>query len=149
MNDSNENYSSPLIDGLLGKITSAELLKTKVKMQIAARIADILQQKDWGKKQFATRLSKQPSEITKWLSGTHNFTIDTLSDICHALDLDISALFRRTHDQTISTWIGIVTSKNDPYDIKDPVPFQVQEKDMVYIKTTKWHSEASIYNQKN
>jgi transcriptional regulator with XRE-family HTH domain len=149
MTDQNEPYSSPLIDGLLDKITPAELQKTKVKMVLAARIDDILQQKDWTKKQLAMRLSKSPSEITKWLSGTHNFTIDTLSDICYALDIDISSLFSRTPDQTISTWIGIVTSKHDPYDIKDPVPFQVHEKDTVYVKTTKWYSEISINNQNN
>jgi transcriptional regulator with XRE-family HTH domain len=149
MTDQNEPYSSPLIDGLLDNITPAELQKTKVKMVLAARIDDILQQKGWTKKQFALKLSKSPSEITKWLSGTHNFTIDTLSDICHVLDMDISVLFRRTPEQTISTWIGITTSKNDPYDIKDPVPFHVQEKDAVYINTTNWHSETFITSQNN
>lgn len=74
--DQNDPYSSPLIDGLLDKITPAELHKTKVKMVLAARIDDILQQQGWTKKQFALRLSKSPSEITKWLSGTHNLTID-------------------------------------------------------------------------
>ncbi|MDE7393547.1 MAG: helix-turn-helix domain-containing protein [Muribaculaceae bacterium] len=30
------------------------------------------------KKQFADALGRRPSEITKWLSGQHNFTIATL-----------------------------------------------------------------------
>ncbi|MDE5544032.1 MAG: helix-turn-helix transcriptional regulator [Bacteroidales bacterium] len=31
------------------------------------------------KKQFADALGRRPSEITKWLSGQHNFTIATLA----------------------------------------------------------------------
>lgn len=31
------------------------------------------------KKQFADALGKKPSEVTKWLSGQHNFTIRTLA----------------------------------------------------------------------
>ena len=31
------------------------------------------------KKQFADALGRRPSEITKWLSGQHNFTISTLA----------------------------------------------------------------------
>ncbi len=148
MTDQNEPYSSSLIDGLLDKIAPAELQKTKVKMVLAARMDDILQQKGWTKKQFALRLSKSPSEITKWLSGTHNFTIDTLSDICSALDIDVSTLFKRTPVQTISTWIGIVTSTNDPSGTKDPVSFLVHEPEIPYIKTVNWHSEASMNNRK-
>jgi len=30
-----------------------------------------------------------PSEVTRWLSGTHNFTIDTLTDLGIALDVDL------------------------------------------------------------
>ena len=30
-----------------------------------------------------------PSEVTRWLSGTHNFTIDTLTDLGLALDVDL------------------------------------------------------------
>ena len=31
---------------------------------------------------------KNPSEITRWLSGTHNFTTDTLTDLGRVLDRD-------------------------------------------------------------
>jgi hypothetical protein len=30
-----------------------------------------------------------PSIITKWLSGTHNFTVDTLIELQHALDITL------------------------------------------------------------
>ena len=38
--------------------------------------ADIQQEMDL---EFAQALGKRPSEVTKWLSGQHNFTIRTLS----------------------------------------------------------------------
>jgi len=31
---------------------------------------------------------KNPSEITRWLSGTHNFTVDTLVDLGRVLERD-------------------------------------------------------------
>jgi transcriptional regulator with XRE-family HTH domain len=31
------------------------------------------------RKQFADSLGKRPCEVTKWLSGQHNFTISTLA----------------------------------------------------------------------
>ncbi|MDE6813919.1 MAG: helix-turn-helix transcriptional regulator, partial [Duncaniella sp.] len=31
------------------------------------------------KKQFAEDIGKRPSEVTRWLSGEHNFTISTLA----------------------------------------------------------------------
>ncbi|MBO5853902.1 MAG: helix-turn-helix transcriptional regulator, partial [Bacteroidales bacterium] len=31
------------------------------------------------KKEFAEAIGKRPSEVTKWLSGQHNFTLRTLA----------------------------------------------------------------------
>ena len=38
-----------------------------------------MREKGYSKKQFAEALGRRPSEITKWLSGEHNFTIATLA----------------------------------------------------------------------
>ncbi|MDE6371547.1 MAG: helix-turn-helix domain-containing protein [Duncaniella sp.] len=48
---------------------------------ISNRIDFLMTQKGLSKKQFADALGRRPSEITKWLSGQHNFTIATLSMI--------------------------------------------------------------------
>lgn len=39
------------------------------------------------KQKFADKTRRNPSEITKWLSGTHTFSIDTLQDIDKVLDI--------------------------------------------------------------
>lgn len=46
---------------------------------ISDRIDELMHQRGLTKKQFADALGRRPSEITKWLSGQHNFTIATLS----------------------------------------------------------------------
>lgn len=46
---------------------------------IATEIEALMCEKGLSKKQFAEALGKKPSEITKWLSGQHNFTIRTLA----------------------------------------------------------------------
>ena len=46
---------------------------------ISNRINDLMVQRDLTKLEFAQALGKRPSEVTKWLSGQHNFTIRTLS----------------------------------------------------------------------
>ena len=76
-------------------------MKTPFKQMLAAVPADIQQEVDlefaisnrinelmvqrgltkleFTKLEFAQALGKRPSEVTKWLSGQHNFTIRTLS----------------------------------------------------------------------
>ena len=84
-----ETYNSTIIGDLLQEITPRELERTEKRMLLAVRINNAIDAKGWKKKDFAIALGKQPSEITKWLSGTHNFTADTLSDIEHVLGINI------------------------------------------------------------
>ena len=46
---------------------------------ISNRINELMTQRGLSKLEFAQALGKRPSEVTKWLSGQHNFTIRTLS----------------------------------------------------------------------
>lgn len=71
-------YASDTIDKLLDDISDKKQEITNHRMELAAKIADGLKAKGWNKSQLAEAVGKQPSVITKWLSGTHNFTSDTL-----------------------------------------------------------------------
>ncbi len=53
--------------------------------QIADRIHEVLESKGMKQKDLAARLGKKEPEISKWLRGTHNFTIETLASIENAL----------------------------------------------------------------
>lgn len=82
-------YNSSIIDELFEEITPEEFDNTAKKMLLAAKIADAIKAKGWKKGDLAKSLSKRPSEITKWLNGTHNFTYDTLCDLERALDINL------------------------------------------------------------
>lgn len=41
------------------------------------------------KKEFAHRIGKTEAEVSRWLSGTHNFTLRTLAKISTTLDIDL------------------------------------------------------------
>lgn len=84
-----------LLDNLLAEITPEQQARTDRKMRIACIIDDAMKAKGYGKKQFADKVGRKPSEITKWLSGTHNFTIETISDIERVLGVRILNLSSR------------------------------------------------------
>lgn len=46
---------------------------------ISNKIDTLMRERGLSKKQFADELGKRPSEITRWLSGQHNFTVSTLA----------------------------------------------------------------------
>lgn len=60
-----------------------------VSFDIADRIYAAMEKKGLSQKEFAKLLNKQESEISKWLAGTHNFTLKTLSKITIALGEEI------------------------------------------------------------
>lgn len=84
---------SPAIAQLMSEITPQEKRQTRTKMGLAARISDLIRTQSMSKSEFAEKMSKNPSEISKWLSGTHNFTIDTLVEIATALNVEVGELF--------------------------------------------------------
>lgn len=47
--------------------------------KISNRIAELMATRNLSRKQFAEAIGKRPCEVTKWLSGQHNFTIATLA----------------------------------------------------------------------
>ena len=68
-----------------------ETISPEMKMQmelsvaIANRIYEILEEKGMSQKDFARLMGKTETEISRWLSGTHNMTLATLCKISIAL----------------------------------------------------------------
>lgn len=67
------------LEEMLGPIPDSLQKETDLSFQISDRIYELMQERGLSKKQFADALGKRPCEVTKWLSGQHNFTIATLS----------------------------------------------------------------------
>lgn len=48
---------------------------------LVVRINQLLCEKGMSRKELAEKLEKRPSEISKWLSGEHNFTLRSLAKL--------------------------------------------------------------------
>lgn len=68
-----------LLPCLFDEIPDDERICASLTFAISDRIASLMQERGLSKKQFADALGKRPCEVTKWLSGQHNFTISTLA----------------------------------------------------------------------
>jgi transcriptional regulator with XRE-family HTH domain len=61
-------------------------------LDVADRIQAVLEQKGMSQKDLAVAMHKSESEISKWLSGTHNLELKTIVRIEEALGEDILAV---------------------------------------------------------
>lgn len=85
-----ETYNDEALNSLISEITPEEQAKTDAKMLLALKIADAMQAKGWNKTRLMKEMGKSnPSEITRWLSGTQNFTVDTLVDLERVLEIKL------------------------------------------------------------
>ena len=82
-------YSDPLFDELYSKIPEDSRRTSRHSFGIAARIEEILVRKGWTQADLAKVMGKKEAEISKWMSGGHNFTIATIAKIETALGEDI------------------------------------------------------------
>lgn len=68
-----------LFPRLFAEIPAEDRESARLTFAISDRIAGLMQERGLTRKQFADALGKRPSEVTKWLSGQHNFTIATIA----------------------------------------------------------------------
>ena len=77
--------------------------------EIVDRIHEILVRQGKGRKDLALQLGKSESEISKWMSGSHNFTIQTLATIQVALGESVIEVTREKEvEKTQVSYIGTV-----------------------------------------
>ena len=81
---------------------------------IANRVFDLMNEKGIKQRDLAKLLGKTETEVSRWLSGTHNLTIATIAKMAVVLDDDI-----------ITT-----TRSNKPY----PLPEYKEEEELVAEK---------------
>ena len=81
--------TNKIMDEIRGTIPPALKMQMELSVAIANRIYDILEEKDMSQKEFARMMGKTETEVSRWLSGTHNLTLATLCKISVALGEDI------------------------------------------------------------
>ena len=78
--------------------------ETRLSFAISNRLAALMQERGLNKKQLAEALGKRPNEITRWLSGEHNFTISTLAMLStffgkSIINVGLNHEINRTHEE--------------------------------------------------
>ena len=58
----------------------------------AEQIEEAIRERGLTRKQFAELMDRNPSEVTKWLGGKHNFTIALLQEISDKLGIQITGV---------------------------------------------------------
>lgn len=66
---------------MISQVPSEIKEELNLSFAISNRIASLMNESNLSKKQLADALGKRPCEVTKWLSGQHNFTISTLGKL--------------------------------------------------------------------
>ncbi len=58
-------------------------------LDICEQVYALLRERGWTQKELAKAMGKSESEISKWLSGTHNLTLRSIAKLEAALGADI------------------------------------------------------------
>lgn len=94
------------------------------RMLLAAKIIKGLKAKGWNNTKFAVEIGvKNPSIISKWLSGTNNFESDTLFKIQKVLGINLINV-DTTYNKTGTVFNLEVKTSNNLNDFKDLIAVQ-------------------------
>ena len=81
--------TNKILDEIRGHISPDVKKQLEISVSLANRIYDILEAKGMSQKDLAKLLGKTETEVSRWLSGTHNLTIATIAKISVVLGEDI------------------------------------------------------------
>ncbi len=109
-----------------------------IRQAIAAeQIREAMKKRGLSRKRFAELMGRGPSEVTKWLSGRHNFTIALLQEISDVLETDITAV------EDVRALVEGLDAQVEEYVLNDPAPAYGDRADL-YHKIRKRSAELGI-----
>src|SRR5688572_3829132 len=82
-------HKSKIIERIKSGQESLDVARTRKRLLMASKISEALASKDIKRIELAKLLDKYSSEVTRWTSGDHNFTQDTLSDLEEVLGIQL------------------------------------------------------------
>ena len=103
-----KRQSSAAIQHLQQSRSAAAFEKIKKQMMLAAKIQDAIKEKGLNNSRFAQLMDQHPSVISKWLSGTHNFTTDTLFDIEEVLGICLVVVTEPKPKVIVKEYVAVV-----------------------------------------
>lgn len=67
------------LEEIFNEIPPEKREETRLSFAISNRLDALMKEKGLNRKQLAEAVGKRPNEVTRWLSGEHNFTLATLA----------------------------------------------------------------------
>ena len=110
---------------VLKKLIEETPVETKIFVDLYAdlvvRINQLIKEKGYGsQKVLAAKMGKRPSEISKWLSGDHNFTLKSIAKLTAELGEPLIHIPKRhTFSHFKSASVSMTVYKNDRPSLKD------------------------------
>ena len=92
--------TNKIMDEIRSSISPEMKLQMELSVAIANRIYEILEAKGMSQKDFAHLMGKTETEVSRWLSGTHNLTMATICKISAALGEDVIRVANCTPEPT-------------------------------------------------
>lgn len=84
--------TAQLFDECLATVPNDVKMELDMSFAIADKIDLILREKNISQKQLAKKMGKTEAEVSRWLGGTHNFTIRTIAKISEALGVKLLSI---------------------------------------------------------
>ena len=78
-----------LFDECLAQVPNDVKMELDMSFALADKIDMILKEKNISQKQLAKKMGKTEAEVSRWLGGTHNFTLRTIARISEALGVKL------------------------------------------------------------
>ena len=91
----------PLFEQCVANVAPEVMEEVNLNIDIANRIYDLLKAKNLTQHEFASRMGKRDSEISRWLTGTHGCTTATLAKISAVLGEPIVEVRRESKTKYI------------------------------------------------
>ncbi len=91
-----------------------------------------------------------PSIVTKWLSGTHNFTIDTLIEIEHALDICLLDIEEKEGKIIVKYYVMVSQPKSqltDSYTVNDIIGSAGKSNTICMVGSSQLGNYTQLYTE--
>ena len=106
---------NPLFRECLAAIPEERKAEFELSFAIATRIDGVLKRKGMTQRELAGRLGKRESEVSKWLTGRHNFTTNTIARISLALGAPIINVPTSAYGEAPATLPTMVAEDSEGY----------------------------------
>lgn len=83
------NTTASLFQDSLAKVPNDVKMELDMSFAIADKIDMALREQRLSQKQLAKKMGKTEAEVSRWLGGTHNFTLRTIAKISDALGVKL------------------------------------------------------------